>query len=275
MARMKSTNEDGAEQGTFKSGRGVPQESGDQGESSIPQERGNQQRLDDAQDNGAEQDRDEDGAGRQPAINLTVSTLRTLGQLFDMQAATARIMWRAQARAASAFGAPDFSRMFQVSDDRGHRLFSAVTDNVSQMLQQVGPLTEVHSQMGRMFEQGAIDLNERWKIGVEEMQQQAKESILELKELSDQQVEEMARATESLTDATRASLREGGEKFRATVRQGREVAARQAEMMRGEAEQAAGEAEDEGRDGVEEGGDREGGQRGQKRSGGGRSRHAA
>lgn len=191
----------------------------------------------------------EQGQSREPAINIAASTLRGIGQFFDMQAATARIMLRAQARAASALGAPDFSRLFQINDDRGTRLFSAATENLSQLMQQVdGPLTEGSSQISRLMEQRAIDLTERWKYGLEELQQQATESIQELKELSRQQAEEMARATESLTAATRETLREGGEQFRATVRQSREMAARQAEMLRQETERAAGEAENASRE---------------------------
>lgn len=218
----------------------------------------------------AQQERGEDGNGRQPAANIAVSTLRSLGQFLDMQAATTRIMWRAQARAASAFGAPDYSRLFQVNDDRGQRLFSAATENLTQILQQAnGPLTEVPSQIGRMLEQQTINLTERWKHGLEEMQQQATESMKEIKELSLQQAEEMARTTESLTEATRATLREGGEQFRATVRQGREIAAQQAETVRQKTERAAEEVEEEVRV------SREVAERGRSRGNGGERPRAA
>jgi gas vesicle protein len=240
MANTKPANEDVADQGSAKTERSGQQECG------------------------------EDGKGRQPGVNIAVSTLRSLGQFLDMQAATSRIMWRAQARAASAFGAPDYSRLFQVNDDRGQRLFSAATDNLTQILQQAdGPLTEVPSQFSRMLEQQTINLTERWKYGLEEMQQQATESMKEIKELSLQQAEEMARTTESLTEATRATLREGGEQFRATVRQGREIAAQQAETLRQETERAAAEVEDEVRE------SRQGAERGRPRANGGQSTRAS
>lgn len=214
----------------------------------------------------AQQERGAAGKGRQATVNIAVSTLRSLGQFLDMQAATTRIMWQTQARAAAAFGVPDYSRLFQVNDERGQRLFSAATENLSQMLQQAdGPLTEVPSQIGRMLEQRTINMTERWKYGLEEMQQQATESMKEIKELSLQQAEEMTRTTESLTEATRTTLREGGEQFRESVRQGREMAAQQAEMIREETEQAADEAEEKGREG------RQAGERGRSRGNGAQS----
>lgn len=190
------------------------------------------------------------------AANLTMTTLRGLGQFYDMQAATTRIMLRAQMRAASALGLPDYSRIFEVSDDRATRLFSAATENLAQFVEQEdGSLAEVPSQVIRLFEQQAIDANERWKHGLEELHQQAAESIEELKELSRQQAEEIARATESLSEATEESLREGSEQFRATVRQGREAGIRQAQAIREGAERAASEGEEaveEGAEGMKE-----------------------
>lgn len=214
----------------------------------------------------AQQERGSAGKVRQPTVNIAVSTLRSLGQFLDMQAATTRIMWQTQARAAAAFGVPDYSRLFQVNDERGQRLFSAATDNLSQILQQAdGPITEVSSQIGRMLEQRTINLTERWKHGLEEMQQQTTESMKEIKELSLQQAEEMTRTTESFTEATRTTLREGGEQFRESVRQGREMAAQQADTIREESERIVEEAGIKGRE------SRQGAERGSARGNGAQS----
>jgi hypothetical protein len=233
MAHLKQANEETADQGSAETERA------------------------------AQQEHDEAGKGRQPTVNIAVSTLRSLGRFLDMQAATTRIMWQTQARAAAAFGVPDYSRLFQVNDERGQRLFSAATDNLSQIIQQAdGPLTEMPSQIGRMLEQRTINLTERWKYGLEEMQQQTTESMKEIKELSLLQAEEMTRATESLTEATRTTLREGGEQFRESVRQGREMATQQAEAIREESELVANEAEETGRE------SRQGAERGRSRGNG-------
>jgi hypothetical protein len=179
---------------------------------------------------------------RKPSVNVAVTTLRSLGQFFDMQAATMRTLMRAQMRAASVLGMPDYSRLYQINDDRALHLFSATTENLAQLVRQAdGTFTEVPTQVFRLLEQQAIDATEHWKHGLEELEHQAIESMEELKQLSHQQADELARASESLTDATRETLREGGEQFRATVRQGREFAGRQTEAARKEAERTAGE----------------------------------
>ena len=189
---------------------------------------------------------------RTVASNFTATALRSLGQLYDMQAATARAMLRTQMRTASAFGLPDYSRIFEIGDERALHLYSSATENLVSFVNQAdGSLTEIPSQICRLLEQQAIDVTERWKYGLEELQQQASESMRELKELSRQQVEELARASESISSATQSSLREGGEQFRAAVSQGREMVGRQSEAMRKEGERVAGDFQEATRDGAE------------------------
>ncbi|NMG67148.1 hypothetical protein GPA19_19590 [Azoarcus indigens] len=171
------------------------------------------------------------------ASNFAATTLRSISQFYDLQAATARIMLRTQLRALSAIGMPDYSRLLQVADDRALTLFSATTDNALRFVGQADDtLGQIHSHFSRLLEQQAIGFTERWQNGLEELQQQASESLQELQELTRQQADEMARATDSITDMTQATLREGGEQFRATVRQGlehsRELASRQVEALR-------------------------------------------
>lgn len=184
--------------------------------------------------------------GGSVATNLTATALRGFSQLFDLQATAARIMFRSQLRAAAAIGLPDFSRIFNVTDDRATRLFSTTTETALRFTEQSESTRgEIQSHLLRLLEQQMADFMERWQYGLDELQRQSAQSLEDLKELSRQQAEEMARATESLTDATRATLREGGEQFRATVRQGmertREIAQRQTRAVNEEAE-GAGEA---------------------------------
>lgn len=171
------------------------------------------------------------------AGNFAATALRGLSQFYDLQAATARIMLRTQLRALSAIGLPDYSRLLQVADDPALTLFSAGTDNALRFAGQADDtLGQIHSHFSRLLEQQAIGFTERWQSGLAELQQQASESLQELQELARQQADEMARASDSLTDMTQATLREGGEQFRATVRQGlehsRELASQQVEALR-------------------------------------------
>ena len=241
------------------------QQSASRETSGMKAERGGSERYGKGQDREQEQIRgqksngrgDQEGSGegrqrRSEAVNMATGALRSFGQFCDMQAATARIMWRAQIRAASAFGLPDYSRMLEVEDDRATRLFSAATDNLVQFVDQEGEVfNEVPSQVFRLFEKQAIDVTERWKYGLKEFQQQATQSLEELKELARQQAEEMSRATEMLSEASTASLRESGEEFRNAARQGREAMSRQGEEMESEMREQQ-EGSEQGQEGTSE-----------------------
>lgn len=208
------------------------------------------------------------GRDRAPlGINMTATAMRNLGQLYDMQAATARVVLRAQSRAFSALGLPDYSHLFEVADDRTTRMFSTTAETLLQSANHANSTGgEIQQHLGRLWEQQAMDLTETWRQGLEELQAQGYESLNELKQLVRQQADEMAMATESLTDVTRETLREGGEQFRATVRQGfersREVVGQQAEATRREAERvndATRQAGEEMRGAAAEGAERAGG----------------
>ena len=53
----------------------------------------------------------EQGARRAP-IHVTALALRGIGQLYDMNVAATRVLLQTHARAASAFGFPDWSGLF-------------------------------------------------------------------------------------------------------------------------------------------------------------------
>lgn len=186
-----------------------------------------------------------------PAINMTATAMRTLGQLYDMQAATARIVMRAQSRAFSAMGCPDLSHWFQIDDERSRRMFSTATDTLLQSSDHANRTAgEIQQHLGRLWEQQAMDLSETWRQGLQEWQAQASESLNELKEIVRQQADQFAQATESLTETTRRTLREGGEQLRATMRQGaersREITVQAAEATRREGENVADAARQAG-----------------------------
>lgn len=185
---------------------------------------------------------------KSPALNITASALRGMGQFYDMQAATARLMLRAQVRAASAFGLPDYSRIFDIEDERARHLFSSATENLVNFVgQEEEILNEVPSQVFRLMEKQAIDATERWKHGLEELEHQATESVEELRELSRRQAEEFAQASESLAEAAHSTMRESGEHYRAAMRQGSDSGEEpQEEAMQGRGNEESDEENDEG-----------------------------
>ncbi|MCG2578764.1 hypothetical protein LZ012_17335, partial [Dechloromonas sp. XY25] len=158
------------QQSEARESSGMKAERGGSERSEKGQDREQGQQIRGQKSNGRGSQESGSGEGRQrrsETINMATGALRSFGQFCDMQAATARIMWRAQVRAASAFGLPDYSRMFEVEDDRATRLFSAATENIVQFVDQEGEvLNEVPSQVFRLFEKQAIDVTERWKYGL-------------------------------------------------------------------------------------------------------------
>ena len=186
------------------------------------------------------------GLGRIPSpINIAAIGLRSLGGIYDMQLSAARLALQTQARAAVAFGWPDYSELFRLGDGQARHTFSKGTEQLLHSTQQArATLAEIQREIGTLMERNAQTLAESWQQGLEEIGIQAEESLEEMKELTRQQVEEALRAAESLGEATRQAVRESSEKFRETVRQGadqgRETMSEQGEMVRREGGRVAG-----------------------------------
>lgn len=186
------------------------------------------------------------GQGRSPStINIAAIALRGLSEAYDMQVAATRLALQTQARAAVAFGWPDFSDLFRVGDDRAKRAFASGTEQLLHCAEQAKEtMSEVQRHIGKLIEYNAINAAENWQQGLEEFGVQAEESLDQMKELARQQVEEAMRAAESFGEATREAVREGGEQFRETVRhgaeRGRELISEQSETIRKEGERATG-----------------------------------
>ena len=189
--------------------------------------------------------------GPQPSIiNMTAIAARGMGQLYDMQMAATRMLLQTQARAAAAFGIPDYSDLFRVGDDRARRVFATGTEHLFDATQRASDtIRQIQHHMGRLVESNAMNVSESWRHGLEEFATQAEESLQQLQELTRQQADEALRAAESFGEATRESIRQGGEEFRETMRQGaergREVAAETGEAVRAEGERVAGQARGE------------------------------
>jgi hypothetical protein len=163
------------------------------------------------------------GQARGPTINIAAIALRGIGEAYDMQMAAARLAFQTQARAAVAFGWPDFSDLFRMGDAQSKRIFSKSTEQLLASAQQANAtLSELQREVGKLIECNAETMAESWQQGLEEISIQAEESLEQMKELTRQQVEEAMRAAESLSEATRQAMRESSEKFRETVRQGAE-----------------------------------------------------
>jgi len=152
-------------------------------------------------------------AGERPqSHNVTMASiaLRGFSQLYDMQLAAARLLLQSQARAATAFGLPDYSSAFRVADDRVKRVFSESADQLLETAEHANQtLTEVQRQVGRLVERQTVDLADNWQRGVEEFSEQAEQGLDQLSETTRRQVDEAEGAAQALSDETRRATEQG------------------------------------------------------------------
>lgn len=173
------------------------------------------------------------------AYSLSIIAMRGFSQLYDMQAAAARLMLQAQARAATAFGLPDYSDLFRVADDRARRVFSSSTEQFLETAEQTNQtLREVQREMGRLVEYQTVNAAENFQQGLQELEAQAEENLTQLREFAHQQAEQAMQAADTLGEAARESIREGSDQIRHNVQQG---------MEHGRQEQQQASAEDSGK----------------------------
>lgn len=206
------------------------------------------------------------------AINLSAIAMRGFGQLYDMQAAAARMMMQTQARAACAFGLPDYSDLFRFADDRAKHVFSASTEHLIHTAEQATEtISEVQRQVGRLVEYQTVTAAENWQHGLQELEAQAEENLSQLKELARQQADQALLAVETLGEAARESLREGREQIGYGIAQSEaaQLAAGQAREETwpgtGETREAAGAEGGESALPAEEEGTPEGGERSRRK----------
>jgi hypothetical protein len=84
----------------------------------------------------------------QNATSLAQTAIRNAAALMDMQIGITRELITAQARNAKAYGAPDYSELFNVTAEHQRRLVKATTD---QMLDTAGRVVETMNNLQRQF----------------------------------------------------------------------------------------------------------------------------
>jgi dsDNA-specific endonuclease/ATPase MutS2 len=189
-------------------------------------------------------------------LHLTAIALRSAGQVVDIQLSTARALIRTHARAAAAFGLPDWSGLFDSQDDRVRRAFSASAEQLLQTAQQANEAAaELQRQFGRVLETQAAQATENWQRGLEELGQQAQESLGQLTETARQTAEQAARSAEQLGRQVQDGVRNAGSQFGQATRDIGQTLQRAsgdgADALRQGGQQAADEARQSG-DGLRE-----------------------
>lgn len=184
-------------------------------------------------------------AGNRPSsAQVTSLALRGIGQIYDMNLAATRVLLQTQARAASAFGWPDWSEVFDHVDDRTRNVFAASTEQLVQTAQRASEVAaDLQRQVGRVVETQAVTMAETIQHGLEELGTQTHEGLQQLCDTARQQAEQAEQVAQTLSQEMHETMRQGGEHLRDAMRQGGEQLN---ETMRQGGQQLSGAAREGG-----------------------------
>lgn len=167
---------------------------------------------------------------------LAAITLRAATQVLDMNLAATRLMLQTQARAAAAFGLPDWSDWITAANERSRRLFETGTDQWLSTTERASDTArELQREMGRLIEAQSARAAEQWEQGLQQLGTQTQQGLDQWREATLRNAEEVQRRGESAGRELQAhflrtgeELREqaaaAGHELRRTVVQGAEIA---------------------------------------------------
>lgn len=169
-----------------------------------------------------QQDNTSARAGNWPSpAQATAIALRSLGQVYDINVATTRVLLQAQARAASAFGWPDWSNLFDQVDDRTRHVFSTGAEQLVQATQRANDAAlELQQQVGRVVQTQAATVAESLQNSLQEIGEQTGAGLRQLCDNARLHAEEAERVAQSAGQEFRDTLREGSAHARQAMREG-------------------------------------------------------
>jgi hypothetical protein len=176
----------------------------------------------------------QEASGRHSPANLTTLAVRSLGQLYDMNLAAARVLMQTQARAASAMGLPDWSGWFESVDEGARRVFSTGAEQlVSATQRATEAATELQREVGRVVDSQSATVAQTLQHGLQELGSQASEGLTQLVETAREQAEEAQRTAAEMGEQMRQGIEAGGEQ----IRRGRQNAVRAVDQASEEAQE--------------------------------------
>jgi hypothetical protein len=159
--------------------------------------------------------------GRPTPAQATAFALRSLGQVVDMHMATTRVLMQAHARAASAFGWPDWSGLFDQVDHRARDVFAASAEQMVQATQRANDAAvELQQQMGRVVQSQAATMADNLQHSLQELGDQTGEGLRQLCDSARLQAEQAERVAQSVSQEFRETLSEGSAQARQALREG-------------------------------------------------------
>jgi len=186
-------------------------------------------------------------AASQP-VHLTAFALRSAGHLYDLNVSTARVLLQTQARAAAAFGLPDWSPLFDAADERVRHVFATGAEHVLNTARRTNEaVSELQRQVGRVIETQATQAADSWQRGLEELGSQADQGLNQLLETARKTADDAQRGAEALGQQFRDNVRRAGEDTRSAQQQAygelRQFSAQAVDAAHDGAQQAAAAAE--------------------------------
>lgn len=152
------------------------------------------------------------GGAQAHPVHFTALALRSAGQLYDINLSVARTLLRTHARAAAAFGLPDWSPLLDSADDRARQVFSTGAEQMLTTAQRANDAArELHQQMGRVFDTQTARAAETWQRGLEELGQQTSDGFRQLCEAARETAEEAQRAVEDLSQQGQQAMQRNGQ----------------------------------------------------------------
>lgn len=148
-------------------------------------------------------------------VQLTEMALRSAGHLYDMNVSAARVWMQTQARAAAAFGLPDWSPLFDQADQRARNVFSNGAEQVLHTAQRANDAArELQRQVGRVIETQTTQAAETWQRGIEELTHHTAESLDQMCETARKTAEDAERNAQTLGQELRNTVRQAGDQAR-------------------------------------------------------------
>jgi hypothetical protein len=135
------------------------------------------------------------------ATNMIELACRSGALLLDMQLEAARKIWAAQARAASLFGAPDYSPLF-ASDERARTFFSGATEQMLTVTRQATEaMSDVGQHMGRLCGQQTAAVSDGIRTSLEQLGRDTQQGLEQVRQTVQQGAADAARAGQAATSS--------------------------------------------------------------------------
>lgn len=140
----------------------------------------------------------------QHPINMADLTLRGAAVLFEIQTETMRNLLQMQARAATAFGALDYSELFRATNGTAQQLVQTTTEQWLTAARHANEtINEMQRQLGRVVQRQTEELTGEMQQGIRALGQRTQQSLEQVKQLAQQQGEELERTTQEAGERAR------------------------------------------------------------------------